>query len=127
MLGNEEKCPLPIAKTMTEFIQRVLSPDGNWLAYIIRANFSSNITSFVTPPEHNFQLAFCGSPARRGDTKSFAHNYRPAHFQHFMLVLMFYKILAFNMITESIALTSSDVLSVEALISSKCLKYTSLA
>ena len=63
MLGNEEKCPLPIAKTMTEFIQRVLSPDGNWLAYIIRANFSSNITSFVTPPEHNFQLAFCGSPA----------------------------------------------------------------
>ena len=62
MLGNGEKYPLPIAKTMSEFIQHVLSLDGELLAYIVRANFSNNITSFVTPPEHNFQLGFVVHP-----------------------------------------------------------------
>ena len=47
---------------MSEFIHRVLSRDGDLLAYIIRASFSSDITSFVTPPEHNFQVGFVVHP-----------------------------------------------------------------
>lgn len=41
---------------MSEYIHRVRAQDGSVLAYIIRADFSSDITSFVTPPEHNFQV-----------------------------------------------------------------------
>ena len=47
---------------MSEFIHRVRAQDGALLAYIIRAEFSTDITSFITPPEHNFQVGFVVHP-----------------------------------------------------------------
>ena len=47
---------------MSELIHRILSKSGSLLAYIIRADFSPDITSFVTPPEHNFQVGFVVYP-----------------------------------------------------------------
>ena len=47
---------------MSEFIHRIHSESGSLLAYVIRGDFSADITSFVTPPEHNFQVGFVVYP-----------------------------------------------------------------
>ena len=57
---------------MSEFIHRVCAEDETLLAYIIRAGFSSDITSFITPPEHNFQVGFVVHP-QGGEIQSHFH------------------------------------------------------
>ncbi|MDP6792686.1 MAG: hypothetical protein QF660_01405 [Anaerolineales bacterium] len=59
---------------MSELIHRVCAQDGALLAYIVRAEFSSDITSFITPPEHNFQVGFVVHP-QGGDIQR--HFHRP--------------------------------------------------
>ena len=57
---------------MSELIHSVLSKSGSLLAYIIRADFSADITSFVTPSEHNFQVGFVVYP-KDGTIQSHYH------------------------------------------------------
>ena len=47
---------------MSKLVNRILSKDGELLAYVIRANFSSDLTSFITPPEHSFQVGLVVHP-----------------------------------------------------------------
>ncbi|HAJ05743.1 MAG TPA: hypothetical protein DCL76_04230 [Chloroflexi bacterium] len=47
---------------MSELIYRIHSDEGSLLAYVIKASFTTDITSFVTPPEHNFQVGFVVYP-----------------------------------------------------------------
>ena len=47
---------------MSELVNRVRSEDGELLAYVVRASFSTAITSFITPPEHSFQVGFVAYP-----------------------------------------------------------------
>ena len=48
---------------MSKLIDRIHSKDGELLAYVIRASFSSDITSFITPPEQSFQVGLVVYPA----------------------------------------------------------------
>ena len=57
---------------MSEFIHRIHSESGSLLAYVIRGDFSADITSFVTPPEHNFQVGFVVYP-KDGEIQSHYH------------------------------------------------------
>ena len=57
---------------MSEFIHRIHSESGSLLAYVIREDFSADITSFVTPPEHNFQVGFVVYP-KDGEIQSHYH------------------------------------------------------
>ena len=57
---------------MSELIHRILSKSGSLLAYIIRADFSADITSFVTPPERSFQVGFVVYP-KDGTIQSHYH------------------------------------------------------
>ena len=57
---------------MSEFIHRIHSESGSLLAYVIRSDFSADITSFVTPPEHNFLVGFVVYP-KDGEIQSHYH------------------------------------------------------
>lgn len=57
---------------MSNLINRVCTINGELLAYVIRATFSSDITSFFTPPEQSFQVGLVVYP-EGGEIQSHFH------------------------------------------------------
>lgn len=57
---------------MSKLINRICTINGELLAYVIRATFSSDITSFVTPPEQSFQVGLVVYP-EGGEIRSHFH------------------------------------------------------
>lgn len=47
---------------MNADVERVTSPNGQTLVFIVRANFSPDKTTFVTPDETNLQMGFIVYP-----------------------------------------------------------------
>ena len=87
--GLEGICgaPEPKGENMPEFIHRVRAQDGALLAYIIRAEFSTDITSFITPPEHNFQVGLVVHP-QGGEIQSHFHRTIDRHISNTSEVLV---------------------------------------
>ena len=101
---------------MSEFIHSVRAQDGAFLAYIIRADFSSGITSFITPPENNFQVGFVVHP-QGGEIQSHFHRTIDRHISNTSEVLVVRKgrceIDVFDdhkQLVETLQLTPGDVM-----------------
>ncbi len=58
---------------MSNNIQYFYDSEKKLLAYIIRANFTPEITTFITPPEHSFQVGFVVYP-QDGEIQRHYHN-----------------------------------------------------
>ncbi len=72
---------------MPEFIHYVCAQDGALLAYIVRVEFTTDITSFITPPEHNFQVGFVVHP-QGGEIQSHFHRTIDRHISNTSEVLV---------------------------------------
>ena len=75
---------------MSNFIHHVRAEDGTLLAYLIRVDFSNEITSFITPPEHNFQVGLVVRP-KGGEIQSHFHRKIERHISNTSEVLVLRK------------------------------------
>ena len=75
---------------MSQQVNHVLSKDGELLAYVIRSSFSSNVTSFITPPEQSFQVGFVVYP-EGGEIRNHSHRAIERHISNTSEVLVIRK------------------------------------